>query len=84
MLVQITLCKYHPKFICGGTESAALGGGEGQAVYEQVDTVVKRGVAVRTNMAVEGGRGETIELKNNIAYGEAMKLEKNEAYGLFT
>ncbi len=84
MLVQIALCKYHPKFICGGTESAASGGWEGQAVYEQVDAVVERGVAIHTNMEVEEVGGKAIRLEKNEAYGEVMKLEKNEAYGRFT
>ncbi len=84
VLVQIALCRYHPKFIRVGTESAASGGGEGQAIYEQVDDVVDRGVAVRTNMEFEGGGVEAMELEKNKAYEEAMKLEKNEAYGQFT
>ena len=38
MLVQIAVCKCHPyKFKPMGAESAASAGGEGPAVYKQVD-----------------------------------------------
>ena len=36
MVVQVVICKCHPKFRPGGTETGASAGGEGQE-YEQVD-----------------------------------------------
>ena len=67
MVVQVVICKCHPKFRPGRTETA---GGEGQE-YEQVDV---EGVAVRGGndaMYMEVGEqgGNTIELKENQAYG---------------
>ena len=69
MLVQIAVCRCHPKISPGKAESAASAGGEGQAVYEQVDV---GGVAVSDPTYVEvgaGGGGNTLELKENEAYG---------------
>ena len=64
VLVQIAVCKCHPKFTPGGAASA---GGEGQAEYEQVDG----GEAVSDPTYTEiGERG----------VGDAMELKKNEAY----
>ena len=70
MVVQVVICKCHPKFRPGGTETGASAGGEGQE-YEQVDV---EGVAVKGGndvMYMEVGEkgGNTIELKENEAYG---------------
>ena len=68
VLVQIAVCKCHPKFSSGPVASA---GGEGQAVYEQVDGG-EGDVAVSTPTYMEvgaGGGGNTLELKSNEAYG---------------
>ena len=70
MVVQVVICKCHPKFRPGGTETRPSAGGEGQE-YEQVDV---EGVAVRggndaTYMEIEEEGGITIELKENEAYG---------------
>ena len=67
MLVTIAVCKCHPKFTPGGTETATSVGGEGQE-YEEVDGG-KGGVAVSdpTYMEVRDRRG-------------AFQLKKNEAY----
>ena len=67
MVVQVVICKFHPKFRPGGRASA---GGEGQE-YKQVNV---EGVAVRGGndamyMEVGEQRGNTIELKENEAYG---------------
>ena len=64
------ICKCHPKFRSGGTKTGASAEGEGQE-YEQVDV---EGVAVRggneaTYMEVGEQGGNTIELKENQAYG---------------
>ena len=72
VLALIAVCKCHPKFTPGGAESAASAGGEGQAVYEQVDGG-KGGVAVSgpTYMEVGAGGGnpkDALELKENEAY----------------
>ena len=64
VLVQIAVCKCHPKSPPGGAESAASAGGEGQPVYEQVD-VVERGVAVSGLTE----KGNALELNDDIAYG---------------
>ena len=71
MLVQIAVCKCHPKFTPGGAEtgtSAGEGEGQGQE-YEQVD-VGEGGVAVSdpTYMEVRAAEGKTFELKQNEAY----------------
>ena len=70
MVVQVVICKCHPKFRPGGTETGASVGGEWQE-YEQVDV---EGVAVRGGndaryMEVGEQGGITIELKENEAYG---------------
>ena len=70
VVVQVIICKCHPKFRPGGTKTGASTGGEGQE-YEQVDV---EGVAVRNGndaMYMEvGEQGDnTIELKENQAYG---------------
>ena len=58
MLVQITVCKFHPKFTPGGAEIGTSAGGEGQE-YEEMDGRDKGGVAVSdpTYMEVDGGGG---------------------------
>ena len=73
MLVQIAVCKYHPKFTSGGAKTA---GREGQVyVYEEVGgidggVVVRsgKGVSVPTYMEVEVGGRNTFQLKENEAY----------------
>ena len=73
MLVQIAVCKCHPKFTPGGAETGTSAGGEGQ-VYEQVDGGEARGVAVSDPTYMEvgagggGGGGNTFQLKENEAY----------------
>ena len=69
-MIQITICKFHPKF-----RSGASTGGEGQ-VYEEV-CVDEGGVAMLggekvrdpTYMEVGEGGGKTFQLKENEAYG---------------
>ena len=70
VLVQIAVCKYHPKFTPGRAETGTSAGGEGQVhMYEQVDG------GDPTYMEVEvggggggGGGGNTFQLKENEAY----------------
>ena len=73
VLVQIAVCKCHPKFTPGGAETGTSAGGEGQ-VYEQVDGG-EEGVAVSDPTYMEvgaggggGGGGNTFQLKENEAY----------------
>ena len=69
MLVQIAVCKCHPKFTPGVAETGTSAGeGEGQE-YEQMDTG-EGGVAVcdPTYMEVGAAEGKTFELKQNEAY----------------
>ena len=74
VLVQIAVCKCHPKFTPGGAETGTSAGGEGQ-VYEQVGGG-EGGVAVRDPTYMEvgagggggGGNMHTFELKENEAY----------------
>ena len=71
MLVQIVVCKCHPKFTPGGAETGTSAGGEGQE-YEEVDGG-KRGVAVSDPTYMEVGEVErggtcTIQLMENKAY----------------
>ena len=70
VLVVIAVCKCHPKFTPGGTETATSAGGEGQE-YEEVDGG-KEGVAGSdpTYMEVGERRGGTctFQLKENEAY----------------
>ena len=66
MLVQIAVCKCHPKFTPGGAETGTSAGeGEGQ----EMDTG-EGGVAVSdpTYMEVGAAEGKTFELKQNEAY----------------
>ena len=66
VLVQITVCKCHPKF---SPRPAVSAGEEGQAVCEQVDGG-EGGVAVSGPTYMEvGAGGNTLELKSNEAYG---------------
>ena len=70
VLVQIAVCKCHPKFTPGGAETGTSAGeGEGQE-YEQMDTG-EGGVAVcdPTYMEVGTAEGKAFELKQNEAYG---------------
>ncbi len=76
VLVQIALCKYHPKFKTVTAELATSAGGEEQAVYEEVDS--EGGVAVSDPTYMEvgaGGGGNTMELKENEAYGVAIAVK---------
>ena len=71
MLVMIAVCKCHPKFAPGGTETGTSAGGKGQE-YEEVDGG-RGGVVVSdpTYMEVgDGGQGG----------GNTFKLKENEAY----
>ena len=74
MLVQIAVCKCHPKFRTGGAETGTSAGGEGQE-YEEVDRSGE-GVAVSdpTYMEVDGGRGgeNMFQLKENEAYASTI------------
>jgi hypothetical protein len=66
VLVQIAVCKCHPKFTPGGAETGTSAGGEGQE-YEQVDV----GVAVSDPTYMEVGDrkgGNTFQLQENEAY----------------
>ena len=73
LVVQIAVCKLHPKYRSG--EVGVLAGGEGQ-VYEEVGGD-EGGVAVLggdkvsdpTYMEVGEGGGKTFQLKENEAYG---------------
>ena len=72
VLVQIAICKCHPKF---KPESAASAGGKEEVLYKQMDDRGVRGVAVQDPTYMEvgaGGEGENI-----------LKLKKNEAYETF-
>ena len=68
MLVQIAVCKCHPKLTPGGAETGTSAGGEGQ-VYEQVDGG-EGGVALSDSTYMEVGAGgeNTFQLKENEAY----------------
>ena len=72
VLVQIAVCKCHPKFTPGGAETGTSAGGEGQE-YEEVGGD-EGGVAVSdpTYMEVDGGGGNTFQLKENEAYASTM------------
>ena len=76
MLVQIAVCKCHPKFTPGGAESAASAGGEGPAVYEQVDgDEGGRNDPTYMEVGAGGGGTNTMELKQNEAYATACVTE---------
>ena len=77
MLVQIAVCKCHPKFTPGGAETGTSAGGEGQE-YEEVDGG-RGGVAVSdpTYMEVDGGGG----IRENMFQ---LQLKENEAYASTT
>ena len=69
MLVQIAVCKCHPKFTPGGAGTGTSAGeGEGQE-YEQVDAG-EGGVAVSDPTYMEVGEkdGKLFELQQNEAY----------------
>ena len=72
MLVQIAVCKCHPKFT---PETGTSAGGEGQE-YEEVDGGGGGGaVSDPTYMEVDGGGGRggnTFQLKENEAYASTM------------
>ena len=79
MLVQIAICKCHPKLTPGGAETGTSTGREGQ-VYEQVDGG-EGGAAVSDPTYMEvgagggggGGGGNTFQLKENEAYAAHTK-----------
>ena len=70
MLVQIAVCKCHPKFKPGGAETRPSAGGKGQVDEDEA------GVAVSNSNYVEvgggagggGGGGNTFQLKEIEAY----------------
>ena len=72
VLVQIAVCKCHPKFSSGGAETGTSERGEGQ-VDEQADGG-EEGVAMSdlsyayVDVGEQGGEGNTFELKDNEAY----------------
>ncbi len=63
VFVLVALCKYRPKGTPGGAESAPSAGGEGQAVYEQVDSVGAVAVNDPTYTEVQPGRKDSFALK---------------------
>jgi ribosomal protein L31 len=81
VLVQIAICKCHPKFTPGGAETGTSAGGErqeyeqmeggvaktGEQVYELIDDGRKT-TSGPTYMEVGGGGGNTFQLKGNEAY----------------
>jgi hypothetical protein len=89
LLVQVAVCKCHPKFTPGGAETGTSAGGEGQEyeqmeggvaetgerVYELVDGGKEGGKAKSdsTYMEVGGGGGNTFQLKGNEAYASTTK-----------
>ena len=73
VVIQIALCKFHPKLRSG--KAGASAGGERQ-VYEEVGgdeggvaVVGGKGVRDPTYMEVGEGGGKTFQLKENEAYG---------------
>ena len=73
VMVQIAVCKFHPKLKSGG--AGVLAGGEGQ-VYEEVGgdeggvaTLGGQKVRDPTYMEVGEGGGKIFQLKENEAYG---------------
>ena len=73
VLVQIAVCKCHPKFTPGGAETGTSAGGEGQE-YEEVDGG-EGAVSDPTYMEVDEGGGNTFQLKENEAY--ASRVDNN-------
>ena len=89
MVVQVVICKCHPKFRPGGTETGTSAGGEGQE-YEVVD-----GGITETGI-LAGGEGQEYEMVVG-GYGyeggvvmreqlgnQAFELQQNEAYGTYS
>jgi hypothetical protein len=79
VLVQIAVCKYHPKFKPGRAETGTSAGGEGQE-YEQLSRwrsgrctclgqEVGEGDPTYMEVGVEETNETTMELKENDAYG---------------
>ena len=62
VIVQIAVCKCHPKFTPGGAETGTSAGGEGQE-YEEVDGC-KVAVSDPTYMEVDGGGGRGGRMKH--------------------
>jgi hypothetical protein len=93
VLVQIAVCKCHPKFTPGGAETGTSAGGEGQEyeqmeggvaetgerVYELVDGGKEGGKATSdpTYVEVGGGGGNTFQLKENEAYVSTTKFSSS-------
>ena len=75
MLVQIAVCKCHPKFTHGEAETGISAGGEGQE-YEEVDGGGRGVVSDSTYMEIEGrgGRGDTFQLKENESYATHLQM----------
>ena len=67
MLVQIAVCKYHPKLTTGRPEMGTSAGGEGQDGD-------RGGVAVSDSTYTERGRGDTFQLKENEAYATHLQM----------
>ena len=83
MLVQLAICKCHPKFTHRDTKSADIDGEEEQ-VYEEIDGV--EGGVVTNGERVEGS-GNAVAAESNEAYsitggGNALEVENNAAYGI--
>ena len=77
VLVQIAVCKCHPKFTPAGAETGtSAGGGEGQE-YEEMEGRVA--TSDPTYMEV-GENKNAFCLKENEAYGDIVDLQNNEAY----
>jgi hypothetical protein len=97
VLVQIAVCKCHPKFTPGGAETGTSAGGEGQE-YEQMEGSVaetgervyelvdggkdgRKATSDPTYMEVGGG-GNTFQLKGNEAYVSTTKFSSTVATAL--
>ena len=64
VLVQIAVCKYHPKFTPEGAEIGTSAGGEGQ-LYGQA---ASDPTYTYVDIGEQGGGESTFELKDNEAY----------------
>jgi hypothetical protein len=77
VLVQVAVCKCHPKFTPGGAETGASTGGEGLE-YEQVDV----GEMAWTRDQEQAGEGDPTYMEVGGAdEGSAIELKENDAYG---
>ena len=73
VLVQIAVCKCHPKFTPGGAETGTSAGEGEEQEYEQMDTG-EGGVAVSDPTYMEVGEKD----------GKSFELQRNEAYATRT